>query len=78
LSKIIPFRVHQIIQQAVIRIYLKMTLSKSALACRIMSRGLRFIFQIIGMVSQQSRLKGHSKKRWNIVSSHPELHSTQL
>ena len=55
-----------------------MALSKSALACRIMSRGLRLKFQFIGMVNQQSQLKEHSKKRWKLDSSHPEWQSTQL
>jgi hypothetical protein len=50
-------------------ISLKMLLSKSSLACKIISRGLTFKFQTIGMVAQQSLLKGHSKNRWKLVSS---------
>ena len=40
--------------------------SKFALACKIIPKGLRFRFQFIGMVCQQSRLNVHSKKRWNL------------
>jgi hypothetical protein len=58
----ILFLVFQITQQAVMIISLKIVLSKSTLACNIMSRGLRFRFQLIGIVAQQSLL-GHSKKR---------------
>jgi hypothetical protein len=52
-------------------ISLKMALPKSTLACSIISRGLRLRFQATVMVAQQSQLKGHSKKRWKEVSSHP-------
>jgi hypothetical protein len=62
-SKMILFLMFHRIQHAMLTISLKIMLLKSALACRIMSRGLRFRFQIIGIVSQQSLLNEHSKKR---------------
>jgi len=61
--EITPFLVVQITQQAVMIIYLEMLLSKSSLACRIISRGLTFKFQFIGIVAQQSLLKGHSRNK---------------
>jgi len=41
-----------------------------ALACKITSKGLKFRFQFIGIVSQQSRLNEHSKKRWKNLFLH--------
>jgi hypothetical protein len=73
-----PFLVVQITQQAVMTISLKMLLSKASLACKIISKGLAFRFQMIGIVAQQSLLKGHSKNRWRLVSSQFRLHNTQL
>jgi hypothetical protein len=58
-------------QQAMMQISLKMLLSKFVLASMTMSKCGRFRFQLIGIVFQQALLKGHSKKRWKLVSSCP-------
>jgi hypothetical protein len=63
LSKITTFLVLQSTQQAVMKISLKMELPKLILATMTISSGDRFKFQFIGMLSQHSLLKGHSKNR---------------
>lgn len=77
LSKISPFLEVQIVQQVMMTISLKMGLSNAVLASMIISRGGRFMFQIIPRWVQQSRLNGRSKKRCMQVSSFPKLHIAQ-
>jgi len=77
LSKIIPFRAFQIIQQAVMRISLKIWLPNVVRAWMIMSKGCMDSVQWMPIEFQQSELKGHSKKRWKLDSSMLVLHKTQ-
>lgn len=57
---------------------LNTALPKDSLATISMSKGCRFRFQLIWRLFQQFWLRGHSKNRWKLVSSTPELHNTQL
>ena len=77
-SKISPCLEFQIVQQAVMRISLKMGLPKVALASINISSGGKLKSQCMPMWFQQERLKGQSKKRCMQVSSTLLLQMAQL
>jgi len=78
LSKTTLFLVVQMIQHAVTKISMKMGEPKASLASMTMSRGCRERFQCMERKFRQSELKGHSKKRWKLVSTTELLQITQL